>query len=134
MTHAVFRDDAFAKSCNARVTSSDADGIVLDRTVFYPLGGGQPGDTGFLRTQIGVDIPIVDTRHGSGGVVLHIPAEKSALPLADCPVALNQLGSLNPLSRRLLHCRFHNRRRRQGHPMEKSSCLRFARHQQRPLG
>ncbi len=102
MTHTVFRDDAYAKSCNARVTSSDADGIVLDRTVFYPLGGGQPGDTGFLRTQTGVDIPIVDTRQGSGGVVLHIPAEESALPVADDIVT----AVLN-WDRRYAHMRMH---------------------------
>lgn len=45
---AVFRTDSYRRSCNATVLSVDERGIRLDRTVFYPMGGGQPGDSGFL--------------------------------------------------------------------------------------
>ncbi len=45
----IFRDDAYQKSCEATVTAVDEAGIRLDRTVFYPTGGGQPGDIGTLR-------------------------------------------------------------------------------------
>jgi len=48
MTELVFRDDSYTRSCTARVIAADARGIRLDRTVFYPTGGGQPGDTGVL--------------------------------------------------------------------------------------
>ncbi len=45
----IFRDDAYLRSCSATVTAIDERGIRLDNTVFYPTGGGQPGDTGVLR-------------------------------------------------------------------------------------
>ncbi len=48
-TNALFRDDAYLKSCDAVVVAVDEKGIRLDRTVFYPTGGGQPGDVGRLR-------------------------------------------------------------------------------------
>lgn len=76
----LFRDDSYLKECTAIVVASSADGIRLDRTVFYPTGGGQPGDTG--RLHFGDQaIEIVDTRKGAEpGEILHIPAEGSALP------------------------------------------------------
>ena len=43
MTDEVFRRDAYAQSCEARITAVDGAGVRLDRTVFYPTGGGQPG-------------------------------------------------------------------------------------------
>ena len=49
MTELVFRTDPYAHSCEARVTAIGEHGIELDRTVFYPRGGGQPGDSGVLR-------------------------------------------------------------------------------------
>nr|MCU0924031.1 alanyl-tRNA editing protein [Burkholderiaceae bacterium] len=46
MTEALHRADAYLRSCSARVTQVGDDGVELDRTVFYPLGGGQAGDRG----------------------------------------------------------------------------------------
>src|SRR6266436_5897888 len=81
MTELVFRDDAYARSCAARVTAADARGIRLDRTVFYPTGGGQPGDTGTLRLASDAAIAIVDTLKGEGpDEVIHVPAPGSAVP------------------------------------------------------
>ncbi len=81
MTELVFRDDAYARSCAARVTGADARGIRLDRTVFYPAGGGQPGDTGTLRLASGATIAIVDTCKGEApDEVIHVAAPGSALP------------------------------------------------------
>lgn len=77
----IFERDAYAKQCDAVVVSTDAGGIRLDRTVFYAMGGGQPGDQGVLRLEDGAEIEIIDTRKGDGpGDILHIPAEGAAPP------------------------------------------------------
>ncbi|HYD64834.1 alanyl-tRNA editing protein [Azospirillum sp.] len=82
----IFRDDAYARSCAATVTSVDERGVRLDRTVFYPNGGGQPGDTGVLRFA-GGEVAIVDTVKGDGpDDVVHVPADGAALPAPGTPV------------------------------------------------
>ena len=74
MTEEVFRQDAYAESCEARVVAVDDAGVRLDRTVFYPLGGGQPGDRGELVFGDGTVIRIVDTRKGeAAGEIVHVP-------------------------------------------------------------
>ena len=83
----IFEDDAYARACDAVVISAGADGIRLDRTVFYAMGGGQPGDTGVLRLEDGSEVAIVDARRGeSPGDVVHVPAEGAALPAAGAKV------------------------------------------------
>ena len=80
MTELLFRVDGYLRSCNARVIEVDGRGIALDRTVFYPVGGGQPGDIGVLRLSSGQSIAIVDTVKGPlPDEVIHIPAPGSAL-------------------------------------------------------
>ena len=77
----LFREDAYLNSCEASVVSADESGIRLDRTVFYPMGGGQPGDVGVLRLEDGSEIRIVDARKGeSHEDVVHIAEEGAALP------------------------------------------------------
>lgn len=72
----IFREDAYARTCEATVVSADERGIRLDRTVFYPTGGGQPGDRGALVTGSGIAVPIIDTVKGDGpDGILHVPAE-----------------------------------------------------------
>src|SRR5437899_9651393 len=81
MTELLFRDDGYVRSCTARVTAADGGGIRLDRTVFYPMGGGQPGDIGVLRLASGPAIAIVDTIKGAlADDVIHVRAPGSALP------------------------------------------------------
>jgi misacylated tRNA(Ala) deacylase len=81
MTELLFRDDAYLRSCAAVVTEADARGIRLDRTVFYPTGGGQPGDSGVLRFAPGQEIAIIDTIKGAGpDEVIHIPTPGTVLP------------------------------------------------------
>ena len=75
MTEDLFRDDAYLAEAPARVVSCDARGIVLDRTVFYPRGGGQAGDAGNLVRADGSAIPIADTVKGEApGDILHVAA------------------------------------------------------------
>ena len=81
MTELIFRDDGYLRSCDARVIAADARRIRLDRTVFYPMGGGQPGDIGVLRLASGQTLTIVDTIKGeSADEVIHIPSPGSPLP------------------------------------------------------
>jgi misacylated tRNA(Ala) deacylase len=81
MTALLFRDDAYLRKCEARVLAIDERGIRLDRTVFYPQGGGQPGDSGALRLADGTSLAIADARKGESlDEVLHIPAPGAALP------------------------------------------------------
>ena len=81
MTELLFREDAYLRSCPARVIGADGRGIRLDRTVFYPMGGGQPGDAGTLRLASGEAIAILDTLKGDGpDEVIHVPAPGTALP------------------------------------------------------
>lgn len=62
MTDALFRRDAYAARCEATVTRVTDDGVELDRTVFYPHGGGQAGDTGWLVTADGTPLRVTDAR------------------------------------------------------------------------
>ena len=81
MTEELFRHEAYLKSCEATVVSAGPEGIVLDRTVFYPEGGGQPGDSGTLALPDGGESAIADTRKDrETGEHRHIPAEGAALP------------------------------------------------------
>ncbi|MSP50586.1 MAG: alanyl-tRNA editing protein [Alphaproteobacteria bacterium] len=83
MTEELFRADAYKKSCEATVTGVDELGIRLDRTVFYPMGGGQPGDTGTLTLADGRTIRIADTRKGAdAGEIVHVPAPEQPRPEA----------------------------------------------------
>jgi misacylated tRNA(Ala) deacylase len=97
----LFQDDAYLRHCEALVLASSADGIVLDRTAFYPMGGGQPGDTGVLEFEGGA-CPIRDTRHGQNEDILHLPAEGGDLP----PVGATVRARID-WDRRYLHMRMH---------------------------
>lgn len=80
MTDPLFRDDAYLRSADGNVTRlTDEGGIVLDQTVFYPTGGGQPGDSGTL-TWSGGRIEIATTIKGEGPEIILVPGEPSALP------------------------------------------------------
>ena len=87
MTEELFREDAYLKSCEATVTAVGETGIVLDRTVFYPTGGGQPGDAGSLTRAYGTVVTVVDTRKAEAGIA-HVPADGApALAVGDTVTA-----------------------------------------------
>ena len=87
MTEALFREDAYRAETEAIVLKSEPRAIALDRTVFYPQGGGQSGDRGMLLLEDGAAIPIVSTIYDADrATILHVPAEGTALPEAGARV------------------------------------------------
>lgn len=88
MTDDLFRADAYLRTCEARIVRIEDTGIVLDRTVFYPLGGGQAGDAGMLVLADGRELAIADTRKAKNeegqplNEFIHVPAPEQAELLA----------------------------------------------------
>lgn len=74
-TQLLFRDDAYLRDCDATVLAVMPEGgIVLDRTVFYAQGGGQPGDVGTLSRPDGATMPIANTVYGPDRTtIVHVP-------------------------------------------------------------
>ncbi len=102
MTVLLFRDDAYRREAPARITGHTAEGgIVLDQSLFYPTGGGQPGDSGTLEWG-GGRMVIATAARGEGRAVVLVPAEPAALPPPGAPV-LQRLD----WDRRYRHMRVH---------------------------
>lgn len=100
MTKELFRDDSYQKTCAAIVTESGGKLVRTDQTIFYPLGGGQPGDTGEITWDGGRAV-VVDTRYVDGDIA-HIVEEGAVLPQTGDEVEL----SIN-WDRRYQHMRMH---------------------------
>ncbi len=79
MVEELFRQDAYMKEADATVTAAEDRGVRLDRTIFYPTGGGQPGDTGVLRWDGGV-AKVIDTLKADDNEVLHVLAPDAPKP------------------------------------------------------
>ncbi len=102
-TDLIFRDDAYLCHCEARVIAVSERGIETDRTVFYPMGGGQPGDTGALIRADGSPLRIIDARKGdTTDSVVHVPEPGQALPVPGETVRLEL-----DWERRYAHMRIH---------------------------
>ena len=81
MTVELFRNDSYLKSYNSRITEILEDGIILDKTIFYPEGGGQPGDIGKILYN-GKNIEIIGTRYQNKKIV-HLIEENNFLKIND---------------------------------------------------
>ena len=105
MTEELFREDATLVECDAVVTAVDERGVQLDRTVFYPHGGGQAGDRGELVLADGRAIALADTRKGeTPGEIVHVLAnadDRAALAVGAVVRARIDV------ARRRAHMRFH---------------------------
>ena len=89
----LFRSEPYTRACEAQIVAvNERGGIILDRTVYYPTGGGQPGDSGTLTLPDGGEIPIVTTVKGgpedSDNAIVHVPAEGSVTPTVGDHVTL----------------------------------------------
>ena len=101
MVEELFRQDAYLKEADATVTAVEDRGVRLDRSIFYPTGGGQPGDTGLLRWD-GGEAKIVDTVKADGNDVLHVLA-----PDAPKPAVGTKVHAVLDWERRYRHMRMH---------------------------
>ena len=101
MTATLFRDDSYLRDCQATVVEVGPGGIILDQTVFYPMGGGQPGDTGTISWE-GGSADVIDTRYGDASAIRHLTDTDATLPAAGTSVT----ASLD-WDRRYLHMRMH---------------------------
>ncbi len=98
MTEELFLGDAYLKEFEARVVNLNGREVVLDRTAFYPGGGGQPADKGTLG--IGpIRASVVDARREGGGIV-HV------LDTA-IPDTVRELNGELDWERRYAHMRYH---------------------------
>ncbi|RLJ59948.1 Ala-tRNA(Pro) hydrolase [Litoreibacter meonggei] len=75
----LFREDAYLKESEAEVVGVTEHGVILDHALFYPTGGGQPGDTGRLEW-LGGKCTIVDARKGEGDQVVLTAQDGAATP------------------------------------------------------
>ncbi|MBO9687671.1 MAG: alanyl-tRNA editing protein [Mitsuaria chitosanitabida] len=103
-TQDLFREDAQLRDCAATLLRVDERGLLLDRTVFYPQGGGQAGDAGTLTLADGREIRIVDTRKGEDGEILHLAAPEQSI---DGLVVGSPVTARIDWERRHAHMRFH---------------------------
>ena len=100
MTTALFREDSYLQSCTGVVTSTSEQGFCVDQTVFYPLGGGQPGDTGTASWDQ-KKILVVGTQNSADGIV-HIIEPGNEVPPVGSTVKLTL-----DWDRRFAHMRMH---------------------------
>lgn len=102
MTEELFREDAYLRSCEATVVGVSDGELILDRTVCYPEGGGQPGDHATMTLPTGATIQVVDTQKGNDGIRHLIDPEAGSLPAVGEKISIEI-----DWSRRHAHMRMH---------------------------
>ena len=100
MTEQLYLTDAYLRRFDGEVVAATPEGVLLDRSIFYPAGGGQPADLGVLTTSNGTPARVIDVRKTPEGV-LHVLGLPSPLSLGD-----RVTGEID-WSRRLAHMRYH---------------------------
>jgi misacylated tRNA(Ala) deacylase len=101
MTELLFRADPYLAATDCRIIGHTPEGaLIVDRSVFYPTGGGQPGDSGMLDWS-GGRMPIATTIKVDGGLAL-VPAEPLPMPPVGAPARM-----MLDWSRRHGHMRVH---------------------------
>jgi misacylated tRNA(Ala) deacylase len=106
-TALLFRDDPYARACDATIVAVTPEGIVLDRTVFYAQGGGgQPGDVGTIAGGDGREIVVANTVYGADRAsIMHVPA--GACPLAPGNAVTARLDWERRYARMRIHTALH---------------------------
>lgn len=79
-TEALFRSEPYTQDCQSKVIGHTAEGgILVDRTIFYPTGGGQPGDSGTIEWN-GGRMKIATAVRVEKGLIALVPAEPIQMP------------------------------------------------------
>lgn len=105
MTERLYEHDAYQRSCEADIVAVTEEGIIVDQTVCYARGGGQPGDTGMLTLADGRQFDILDTVKGDGDAIVHILEPSVLTALGDL---VGQRVEINvDWARRHQHMRMH---------------------------
>jgi len=100
MTEALYLSDAYLRAFEATVASSSPEGLLLDRTAFYPTGGGQPSDRGHFKLTDGTTVGVVDVRKTSSGILHQL---SSPAPVQDGDRVSGEID----WARRFAHMRYH---------------------------
>jgi len=100
MGEALYLSDAYLRSFEARVESTSPEGCLLDRTAFYPAGGGQPSDRGSIQLDDGTTISVVEVQKSAEGI-RHLVERPEAVA-----VGSHVVGSVD-WARRYAHMRYH---------------------------
>ena len=101
MTEELFKEATYSKTADAKVYRVMDEGVILDRTIFYPEGGGQPGDIGSFRLQDGQDLTVTNTVNTSDGILHILNANKGK-------IIIGQSVTMNiDWERRFRHMRMH---------------------------
>ncbi|WP_085904749.1 alanyl-tRNA editing protein [Kiloniella majae] len=100
----LFYKDSYQKSCDATVTYSENGQVRLDQTLFYPTGGGQPGDSGWLELSDGTKSNVIEARKGENheDIVLHLEEG------ADVPQIGDKVTAFLDWDRRYAHMKIHS--------------------------
>lgn len=100
MTEKLYWNDMYLREFDATVEEIEGNGVILDRTAFYATGGGQPNDTGILRSVRG-EYRVIDVRK-NGDDVLHILDHSENLRAGD------SVHGVVDWERRFWHMRYHS--------------------------
>ncbi len=99
----LFRDDAYLQTCLAEIIDVRDQGVILDQTIFYPMGGGQPGDTGYLLLDNGDRLTVTDTIKGAlPGEIIHVLDPQSPQPVLKAKIT-----AVLDWKRRYTHMKMH---------------------------
>ncbi|WP_112664176.1 alanyl-tRNA editing protein [Microvirga flavescens] len=108
-TNLLFREDAYAKTCDATVLALTPEGgVIVDRTVFYAQGGGQPGDVGVLKLADGGEMAVTNAVYGPDrSQVVHLVGSEAAARLKAGDTVALELDWPRRMKRMRVHTALH---------------------------
>jgi misacylated tRNA(Ala) deacylase len=84
MTQKIYQTDAYAKECEANIIKVEGKFAYLDKTIFYPQGGGQPSDTGKIIDEKGNEYKVIFAKNSGEDIILELDKEGISEGKAKC--------------------------------------------------